>query len=384
MLKWIEIDLKVIRANTRAIKRSLKPGVGLMAVVKAGGYGHGGFETAKAALSGGAGMLGVLTLEESIALRAKGVNPVRNKPPQGGCRRALRAGRISNGVKADIAALAPAPAAYAKDFIRNRVIPTVDSLDFIKALDAHAPACGKTPYYIDIDSGLKRWGVAPKDFPAFIKAALKFKRTRPIALSTHIAYAPQKNMIEAEEKLSSFKALGDIARIFYPDIKLHAANSAILCDFPHWQLDMVRIGNLLYGLYPSNVYLKKTKGPPLKGLERPWKFYARVISIKSVRKGESLGYASEYVACRPMKIATIPAGFSDGLTLEPAEKAIKISAGQAYWGIINGKTAPFVGKAAIAHTLLDITAVPGVRIGTPVLLPIRRTAASARIPRIYK
>ncbi|MBI4801272.1 MAG: alanine racemase [Elusimicrobia bacterium] len=359
MLKWIEIELQVIRANTRVVKRSLKPGVRLMAVVKAGGYGHGGFETAKAALSSGAGGLGVLTLEEGIALRAKGVN-------------------------ADIAALAPAPAGYAEDFIRHRVIPTVDSLDFIKALDTHTPASGRTPYYIDLDSGLKRWGVAPKDFPAFIKAAFKFKKARPTALSTHIAYAPQKNMIEAEEKLSSFKALGDLAKSFYPDLRLHAANSAILCDFPHWQLDMVRIGNLLYGLYPSNIYLKKTKGPPIKGLRRPWKFYARVISIKSVRKGESLGYASEYVASRAMKIATIPAGFSDGLTLEPAEKAIKLSAGQAYWGLINGRTAPFVGKAAIAHTLLDITGIPGVRIGAPVILPIRRTAASARIPRIYK
>lgn len=358
MMKWIEIDLKIIRVNTRAVKNSLKPGVGLMAVVKAGGYGHGALETAKAALSGGAQMLGVLTLEEGLALRAQ-------------------------SVKASIAALAPAPASYARDFIRAGIIPTADSMDFIKALDAQTPKGKRTPYYIDIDSGLKRWGVDRKDLPAFIKGTLKFKKAVPAALSTHIAYGPQKNMIEAEEKLSSFKALGDSAKEYYPDIKLHAANSSILCDFPHWQLDMVRIGNLLYGLYPAGIYFKKTKGPPIKGLERPWKFYARIISIKSVRKGESLGYASEYVACRPLKIATIPAGYCDGLTLEPAEKSIKLSAGQAYWGIINGRQAPFVGKAAIVHTLLDVTGIPGVKIGTPVLLPVRRTAASARIPRIY-
>lgn len=359
MLKWIEIDLKVIKANTRAVKRALKPGAGLMAVVKAGGYGHGAVETAQAALSGGAQMLGVLTLGEGLALRAQ-------------------------GIKAPIAALSPAPASYARDFVRGGIIPTADSLDFIRALDAHAPKGGKTSYYIDIDSGLKRWGVDRKDFPAFIIATLKHKKAVPAALSTHIDYGPPKNMIEAEEKLSSFKALGDAAKEYYPGIKLHAANSSILCDFPHWQLDMVRIGNLLYGIYPAGIYFKKKKGPPIKGLERPWKFYARIISIKSVRKGESLGYASEYVACRPMTIATIPAGYSDGLTLEPGEKAIKLSAGQSYWGIINGKPAPFVGKAAIVHTLLDITGIPGVRIGTPVLLPVRRTAASARIPRIYK
>jgi len=358
MLKWIEIDLKVIGANVRAIKKALDPGLTFMAVVKEDGYGHGALQIAGAALSNGADVLGTLTLEEAELLRKK-------------------------GIKAPITALAPGPASSAAGFIRLGVTPTVDSLDFIKALDAAAPA-GRTSYYhIDVDSGLKRWGVAPGKLPAFLKDTLKFKKAQPASLSTHIAYTPLKNMIEAEEKLASFKEAGDYAKRSYPGLKLHAANSAVLCDFPHWQLDMVRIGNLIYGLYPSGVYLKKTKGPPVKGLERPWKFYARIISIKKVRKGESLGYASEYVACKPMTIATIPAGYADGLTLEPTEKLIKISAGQAYWGVLNGREAPFIGRSAIAHTLLDITGIPGVEIGTPALLPIRRTAASARIPRIY-
>jgi alanine racemase len=359
MLKWIEIDLKTVAANARAIKRVLKPGVAFMAVVKEDGYGHGALEIAKTALSNGADTLGTLTLEEAALLRRE-------------------------GIKAPIAALAPAPASSAGDFIRLGVVPTVDSLEFVKALDFRTPAGRLTSYCIDIDSGLKRWGVAPKDFPAFLAASLKSKKAVPAAMSTHVAYAPRKNMIEAEEKLSSFKELGGRAKKFYPRVKLHAANSAVLCDFPNWQLDMARVGNLLYGLYPSKVYLEKTKGPPIQGLKRPWKFYARIISVKKAGKGESLGYASDYVSCKPMTIATIPAGYADGLTLEPSEKSIKLSAGQAYWGVINGRKAPFVGRAGIAHTLLDITGIPGVRIGTPVLLPVRRTAASARIPRIYK
>jgi alanine racemase len=359
MLKWIEIDLGVIAANVRAVKKALDPDSSLMAVVKEDGYGHGAFETAKAALANGADMLGVLTFAEAFALRQK-------------------------GVRARMAALAPAPPWNAQDFISHDVIPTADSLDFISALDRRTPKGRKTFYYIDIDSGLKRWGVAPADFPAFLKKTLKFKKAAPAGLSTHIAYAPQKNMIEAEEKLSSFKTLGEFGKKYYPGLKLHAANSSVLCDFPHWQLDMARIGNLIYGLYPSKVYLKKTKGPPITGLERPWKFYARIISIKRAGKGESLGYASDHVSCRSMTVATVPAGYADGLTLEPSERSIKISAGQAYWGIINGRKAPFVGRSGIAHTLLDITGIPGVKIGTPVLLPVRRTAASARIPRIYK
>jgi alanine racemase len=359
MLKWIEIDLKAIKANAAAIKKSLGPGVGFMAVVKEDGYGHGAVETAKAALAGGADMLGVLTFCEAFELR-------------------------KNGVRARIAALAPAPSCCAQDFISHDVIPTADSLDFIAALDRKTPGDAKARYYIDIDSGLRRWGVAPGEFPAFIKKTLSFRNAAPAGLSTHLAYSPRKNMIEAEEKLASFKRLGALAGGYYPGLKLHAANSAVLCDFPHWRLDMARIGNLLYGLYPSKVYLEKKNGPPIKGLKRPWKMYARIISVKKIRKGESLGYASDYVACRAMTIATIPAGYADGLTLEPSERTIKLSAGQAYWGVINGREAPFVGKTAIAHTLLDVTGIPGVKTGAPVLLPVRRTAASARIPRIYK
>ncbi len=359
MLKWIEIDLKIIGANVRAIKKALNPGVALMAVVKEDGYGHGALEISRSAFANGADALGTLTLEEAALLRRQ-------------------------GIKAPITALAPAPASSASGFIQLGVTPTADSLDFIRALDAATPAGQKTYYHIDVDSGLKRWGVEPMGLPAFLKGTLKFKKAVPAALSTHIAYTPLKNMIEAEEKLSSFRDSGQYAKTLYPHIKLHAANSAVLCDFPHWQLDMVRIGNLLYGLYPSKVYLQKTKGPPIKGLRRPWKFYARVISIKTVRKGESLGYASEYVACKPMTIATVPAGYADGLTLEPSGKSITISAGQNYWGVINGREAPFVGRSAIAHTLLDVTGIPGVRVGAPVLLPVRRTAASARIIRIYK
>lgn len=358
MLKWIEINIGVVAENARAIKKRLSPGVSFMAVIKEDAYGHGAIEIARTVLANGADELGVLTLDEATILRKA-------------------------GIKAPILTLAPAPQDFAVDFIKLGVQPTVDAPGFLRALNSAAKSEQNTVYTIDIDSGLKRWGISPAELPEFLKTASKCTKVRATGLSTHISYAPQKNMIEAEEKLSSFQKLGKLARGFFPDIKLYAANSSVLCDFPHWQMDGVRIGNLLYGLYPSKIYLKKTKGPPIPGLNQPWKFYARIISVKKVKKGESLGYASDFVACKAMTIATVPAGYADGLTLEPTEKSIKLSAGQNYWGILNGKIAPFVGKSAIAHTLLDISNCPGAAVGDKVLLPVRRTAASARVPRIY-
>lgn len=357
MLKWVEIDLKVLAGNVRAVKKALKPGCRFMAVVKADGYGHGAAEVSRTALAAGADCLGTLTAEEGAALR----------------------GRFP---KTQIHLLAPSLPGEAPLIVKNGLIPTADSLPFIKALGRAA----KRPvlYNLDIDLGLGRWGVAPEAAEKFLAAAAGTKKALPYALSAHLAYKPPHNMIEAEEKLSAFSALAAAARRLFPALKAHAANSSILSDFPHWQLDMVRAGNLMYGIYPTDVYRKKKQGPPLPGLDRPWKFFARIISVRDVRKGDSLGYASEFTAASDMRLATIPAGYSDGLTMEPAENRIRITAGFRYWGLIGAKKAYFAGKPGIAHTMLDVTGIPEARPGTPVALHVRRTAANSRIPRVYK
>lgn len=359
MDKWIEIDLSIIKNNIRSIKKSLKPGVKFMAVVKADAYGHGAEKISEIAIKEGVDFLGVLTVEEGVRLRK-----FRIKHP--------------------IVLLAPALPENADIVLKHSLIPTVDSIEFLKVLNKKVTVkFSPYPVYVDIDMGLRRWGVLPENLKSFLQKMSEFKNINLQALSTHIAYVPGKNMIEAEEKLSFFEKLTGIAKQFYPGVMAHAANSSVLVDFPHWQFDMVRIGNLIYGIYPSKIYMQKTKGPPIKGIERPWKFYAKIISVKDVAKGESIGYANEYVACKKMKIASIPVGYSDGLTMEPTEKFIKLSHGYNYWGMIGNKKAPFVGKSGIAHTLLDVTGIPVLKTGTPVLLPIRRTAANAKIPRIY-
>ncbi len=355
MLKWIEIDLKTLSGNVRAVRKALRPGAAMMAVVKADGYGHGAAEVSRAALAAGADCLGVLTADEGAALRAK-------------------------FPKAEIHLLAPSLPEEARAVVRNKLVPTADSLPFIKALHA----AGGARYSLDIDLGLGRWGVKPEAAEAFLKKALTYRKASPTWLSAHLAYRPAQNMIEAEEKLASFAALAARLRALVPGLRAHAANSSILCDLPHWQLDMVRTGNLMYGIYPTDVYKKKKQGPPLPGLGRPWRFYARIISVRDVKKGESLGYSAEFTAPRAMRLATIPAGYSDGLTMEPTEGQIRLAAGFRYWGVINGKKAYFTGRVGIAHTLLDVTAIPEARPGTPVALHVRRTAANANLPRVYR
>ena len=359
MNTWIEINIGQIKRNIAAIKKAIKKETKFMAVVKADAYGHGAIKISLAAIQNGADLLGVLTVDEAIILRKA-------------------------GIKADIVLLSPSLSSDIAKIKHYRLIPTIDSLEFLKALNKKNSGKKKHPCYLDIDFGLKRWGINPNDFPIFFKKALAFKNIEIRAISTHIDYIPPKNMTEAEEKLARFKKLGEAAKVLAPGIMLHAANSSILCDFPNWQLDMVRIGNLIYGLYPSKIYFEKTKGAPIKGIRRPWKFYSKIISVKTACKGESLGYSSEYVAVKKMKIVTIAVGYGNGLTMEPTDKTIKLSSGFSNWGIIKGRKAPFIGKSGICHTLLDISDIGNVKIGDKVLLPVRRTGASLRIPRIYK
>lgn len=347
-LKWIEINLGSIRSNRRWVLSRLGPGVRLMAVVKADAYGHGlraGLELAKA----GAGSLGVLDLAEAAALRKAGVNiPIQLLSPI-------------------IPENAPAVA-------RLKLIPTLDDLKQARALNAAAGA-SRLPVHLDLDYGLGRWGIAPKNLPDFLSGLRRLPRLRLAGLSTHIDYVPGKNSVEAEEKLRSFSLIAQRLKREFPGLICHAANSSVLMDFPHWQMDQVRIGNLLYGINAAS-----SKSAPLKN---PWRFKARIIALHDVTRGRPIGYASEYIASRAMHVATLPVGYADGLTMEPAERLIGFGSGFQYWGTIAGAKAPFIGRCGISHVLVDVTDAPKAKIGDVVVLPIRRTAASLHLPRVY-
>jgi alanine racemase len=344
----VEIDLGAIGSNIRWTLSRLKPEVRLMAVVKANGYGCGAVPVAKEAVKAGASSLGVLTVEEAQVLRKA-------------------------GLRADIHLLSPVLPEQARQAVLLRLIPTLDDARQASAFESAAPR--GFPVHIDVDFGLGRWGVLPRDLEGLAAGLRRRGKLKLAGLSTHIDYVPGKNAVEAEEKLRAFARLAQSLRRQHPGLICHAANSSVLMDFPHWQLDQVRVGNLLYGINAA-----KSKSAPLKN---PWRFYCRITSLHRAIKGRSIGYASEYVAPRTMRVATLPAGYSDGLTMEPAERLIGLGGGAGYWGKIGRVKTPFVGRCGIAHVLVDVTDAPRAKLGDPVALPVRRTACNASIPRVY-
>lgn len=349
-LKWIEIDLSAIRSNIRWALSQMDRGATLMAVVKADAYGHGAPAVAREAVSAGANGLGVLNTEEAARLRRE-------------------------NIRAPIQLLAPILPENAPEVARLKLIATIDSLAQARALNSAASARG-LGVHADLDFGLGRWGIPPRELDGFLKALARLRRLKLAGLSTHIDYVAGKNAVEAEEKLGAFHRIAQRLKRLHPGLICHAANTSVFMEFSHWRMDQARLGNLLYGINPV-----KSRPAPLKN---PWRFMARIIALRPVNKGQSIGYASEYVAPRRMLAATVPVGYSDGLTMEPAERLIGFGSGFQYWGMISGRKAPFIGRCGISHILLDVSAVPSARAGAVVELPIRRTAASVHLPRLYR
>lgn len=347
-MKWVEVDLSVIAQNTRWLASQLGNDCRLMAVVKADAYGHGIIAASRTALKNGASFLGVRDLNEAAELRAAGVT-------------------------APIVTLAPIFPEQAAEAARLAVTATIDNLEIARALNKAAKS-RIIDVHLDVDFGLGRWGAPPSAIPRLVAQLKKLRRIHLAGIATHIGYVPGKNAIEAEEKLNAFHRLVAPLKAKNPKLIARAVNSTVFVDFPHHRFDMVCVGNLLYGI-------NKSKSHPVPN-KMPWKFYARVASIREARKGESIGYASEYIAPRRMRVAAIAVGYADGLTMEPAERLIGIGTGFRYWGMFGATRLPFIGRCGITHVLVDATDAPRLKVGDAVALPVRRTAARG-VARVY-
>ncbi len=347
LMKWVEIDLSIIAGNAAWVKAQLPKGAGFVAVVKTDAYGHGAVEVAKVVLKAGAERLGVRDLAEAGVLRKAGIT-------------------------APIQMLAPFLPEQSALAVRLGVIPVIDSLTQAKALSRAARGRG-VRLQLDLDFGLARWGLAPKKLPALMKTLGLLPGITVDGISTHLGYMPGKNAVEAEDKLGAFEKLAAPYKRRDPKLRLRAANSTVFMDFPHRRFDLACVGNLLYGINRSKIQ------PP--ALRMPWRFFARVISVREVSKGSSIGYASEYLVPRRMTVATLPVGYADGLTMQPVERLIGLGAKQSFWAKRCNSRLNFVGRCGISHVLIDATDLPQIKPGDAVELPVRRTAAHA--PRVY-
>ncbi len=358
---WVAVHLDSLAHNTMKVRELIGPAVQLLAVVKADGYGHGAVETAKTVLANGADRLGVFDLTEALILRKAGLN-------------------------VPILVFCPPDPGQAEEVVRLGVDVTLNSLEVAREIGEYAYKSGVlVRTHIKVDTGFHRFGLHVADIPDFLSRLQDIRGLVIEGIYTHFAVHEKPAM---RKQLSRFLQLVD--RLETMGLKppyVHAANSAGTVLLPESHLGMVRVGNLLYGWGPRHLLLKPA-----------WQVMSTVKMVRRVRRGESVGYGSDFTARRDMTIAVLPLGFADGMMMYPSRPvsgvgdALRKSARVVLQGIrsltgdarvrFGEHSAPLVGRVGMQHCAVDVSNLD-VKAGDVASVECRVTAVPAHVPRVY-
>ena len=282
------IDLDAIRANTEALCAHA-PTAGLMAVVKADGYGHGAAQAARAALAGGAGWLGVAYPGEAAALRAAGIT-------------------------APLLAWLISPGEDLQQVLRTNVDLSVSDVAMLEHVVAQAHLAGVTArVHLKIDTGLSRAGATPRDWPDLVEVAAKAQAADAIVVAgvwSHFAYADSPDHPTVRAQLAVFGEALELAesRGVRPELR-HIANSAATLTLPQAHFDLVRPGLSIYGLSP----VPQLGAPGDYGLTPAMTLAAGVALTKRVPAGAGVSYGHRYHTTAETTLALVPLGYADGV-----------------------------------------------------------------------
>ncbi|HEX8127526.1 MAG TPA: alanine racemase [Pyrinomonadaceae bacterium] len=330
---WAEIDLDALAANFQAVRRRVGSEVRVMAVVKANAYGHGAAVCARRLAAAGADWFGVALPEEGIELRRAGIaQPIL-------CLEGFWEGQASALVK-------------------HRLTPIIYRLDMAEAFDRAAREAGAVAdVHVKIDTGMGRLGVRHEAAAEFARSIKQFAHLRVDGLMTHFASADDAALDRfTREQLARFNAAREVFRdAGHAPTFIDMANSAAAFAHPATHGNMVRPGGVLYGLWRD--VLRPQDGLP--EFRPVMNLRSRIILLKRIGAGETLGYGCTFEAARPTIVATVPVGYHDGYARALSNRGRVI---------VRGRFAPVAGRISMDLTLLDVTDVPGVEQGDQVTL----------------
>lgn len=330
---WAEVNLDALAANFNLIKNRVGPGVKVMPVVKANAYGHGAVACAQRLIKEGAEWFGVALPEEGLELRNAGVN-------------------------ASILCLAGFWEGQADLCIQQKLVPAVYRLDMLADLDRAAGDAGViADVHLKIDTGMGRLGVRFDQVAEFADALNRFKNIRVDGLMTHFAAADDPSCEPlTENQISRFENMVQFVRSHgHQPAHLHSANSAGIFSHPEALGNIVRPGGALYGLW-RDVLPPSAPGSMLRPV---MSLRSRIMLLKWVPAGETIGYGCTFEASRKTLVATIPVGYEDGYMRGLSNRGRVI---------VRGSYAPVVGRISMDLTILDVTNVPEVELGDVVTL----------------
>jgi len=319
---WAEIDLVAIADNHRALAARIPATDSLLAVVKADAYGHGLVPVARACVAAGGTDLAVATVEEARLLRAAGIN-------------------------ANLHLLTPLLPDDAVDVARLGLIAFVSSREFLAALAACRPA-GPLRCHVMIDTGMGREGFDPAE------AARLLADPPPgleiIGAATHHARADEEGLAVPAAQQRAFDTWYEALPAAVRPPWASTANSPAALRLPrppspraYW-----RVGALLYGIEPFPGSAQESGVRPVLA----WR--ARVVLVRDLPRGTEVGYGGTHTLARPSRVATLAAGYADGLSRRLSNR------GEV---LVRGRRCPIVGKVSMDQCQIDVTDVPETRLG---------------------
>ena len=371
---WAEVSLDNLEHNYRAIKNHIPEGCRFLGVMKADAYGHGAVPLSHALCELGAEYLAVSNLEEAIQLRR-------------------------GGVRAPMLILGYTPASFADTMVFMDITQEVHSLEYAKELDT---ALAGTNYILNVhlklDTGMTRIGFFAYGHERTLPELLEvcgLPHLHVEGVFTHFCVADSKAPEDeafTRTQYARFTAMLDAlaAHGIRPELR-HCASSGATILYPELALDMVRPGIATYGHAPSEDAEGILDLRPLMTVR------TTVAQLREIPAGTSISYGRTYTAERDMRVAVLPIGYADGL--------LRGLSGKVSFRI-RGKMARSVGRICMDMCMVDVSEIPGIRVGDEAalfgydtdgtLLPCERIAQQAgtisyeilcgiskRIPRIY-
>lgn len=371
---WAEIDLDALQFNVASIRKCIDQGTKIIAVIKTDGYGHGASQIAQL-LEDERQVWGyaVATAEEAFSLRADGIQ----KP-------ILILGYTF-------------PYSYGQ-MISGQVRATVFTCEAAEVLSDIAVASGQIcRIHIKIDTGMTRIGIHPDDEGvALIRRIAGLPGLEIEGIFTHFATADEADRTKTYHQMTLFREYVDrIERDLGIRIPMrHCSNSAGIVEIPEANMDAVRAGIILYGLWPSDEVQTdgKIQLRPMLSLK------SRVVYVKTVPEGQEISYGGTFTTTRDTRVATVCIGYGDGYPRSLSNLGDVI---------IKGQRVPILGRVCMDQFMIDVTDVRvPVRVGDQVTLIGREGDAcitmeelgalsgrfnyelacdiGKRIPRIYK
>lgn len=328
---YAEIDLDAVQFNMESMKRNVSPDTGMIGVVKADGYGHGSVPVAVTIDPYVAGYA-VATVDEALVLR-------------------------NHGIEKPILILGVTHESRYGDLLDHDIRPAVFTMEQAKPLSDLALKRGTmAKIHIALDTGMSRIGLEADERGADLAARIaSLPGIEAEGLFTHFARADEVDKSAAYRQMELYQnfVMLLLERGLYIPVK-HCSNSAGIIDLPDANMDMVRAGISIYGMYPSDeVEQQKVALKPVMSLK------SFITYIKPLGPGREVSYGGTFVTEKPMQVATVPVGYGDGYPRNLSGKG---------YVLIHGKKAPILGRVCMDQFMVDVTEIPEARIDDPVTL----------------